>query len=322
MTDYSYILFVFTLSIVTASQAPELSIYDIQYTVDPAGSSPYANQVVDCAGGIVTHKFPGFRPKFTLQMPDSIEGDYFRAIQVKDWLSGAPVFNAVKIGDRVSLQSFYVEEFRGNTILQAWGQYSPQVTVLSSNNLLPDIIDVTVDQIPAPVPAVDGGWYVHDHSTEKYEHMRIRVWDVTVTDWNLGKASDNYALSSEIGGCWAADYMNDDAAGFYHDLVSLDVHFCSVEGILEQYTNAVTGWDYYQLLTTSTADFNTGYLTDMDNDCDVDLQDYSRFTQYWQQQCYTDPNLCGNADIIEDSTVNFLDLLEFSGDWLDGNIFD
>ncbi len=322
MRNILYIwLFVLT---VRPALAAELSIYQIQNTAHPQGKSPYAGQVVDCEGGIVTHKFPGFRPKFTLQMPDnaSPQGNAFRAVQVKDWLTGSPLFNMINKGDFVSLKNLYVEEYRGNTILQAWSQNNPQVTVLSTANPLPQPLTVDVNEIPSPLQGADGGWYVQNHCAEKYEHMLLKVHKVTVTDMNLGKAADNYALTAQNTTCWAADYMNNDANSYYHQLVSLDAHFCSLQGILEQYTNDLTGWDYYQLVTTSTADFNTGFPADIDTDCDVDLQDYSILALFWQNDCADDPNICGGADILKDSNVNLLDFIEFSSYWLEGNIID
>lgn len=46
--------------------------------------------------------------------------------------------------------------------------------------------------------------------------------------------------------------MNLDASGDYDPRIAVDQQFASITGILEQYAN--TGWDYYQLVTTKSAD--------------------------------------------------------------------
>ena len=63
--------------------ATPLSIYDIQYTADPAGTSPYIGQTVDCTGGIVISKFAGGKPKVTLYDPAYADG--WGGLAIKDW---------------------------------------------------------------------------------------------------------------------------------------------------------------------------------------------------------------------------------------------
>ena len=65
-----------------AAHAAPLTIHEIQYTTDPAGASGHDGTIVDCAGGIVTHKFGGGKPKITLQDPAFPAG--WGAIQVKE----------------------------------------------------------------------------------------------------------------------------------------------------------------------------------------------------------------------------------------------
>jgi len=230
--------------------AEELSIYQIQYTTDPAGDSPYALQVVDCRGGIVTHKFGGYRPKLTLQDPDFPDG--WGGIQVKDWTAELELFNNVSVGDWVCLVNVRVEEHRGNTLLQFKSDTHSAVTVTNPGSPLPPHRLVTADEIAAPLEGPPDEWYVVDHSAEKYEAMLLTVEDVVVTEMDLGKACDNYNLRSACGDCWAADYMNADSQGVYHPWVSLGRGFESVSGILEQYVK--NQFDYYQLVTTCTAD--------------------------------------------------------------------
>jgi hypothetical protein len=238
-----------------SSPAPgqPLSIYDIQYTTDPAGDSPQAGNTVDCLGGIVTHKFRGGKPKLTLYSPDFSLG--WGGIQVKDFTTNLDLFDAVAVGDWISLSGVLVEESRGSTLLLF--DTASGFTVESPGNSLPTPIPVAPSDIAAPIQNTDPsdlGWYVADHSAEKYEAMWVQVQNVTVGAMGLGKAGDNYELTDAGGTCWAADYMNADATGLYHPYVATGRTFNSVTGIVEQYTNLSSGWDYYQLLTTSTAD--------------------------------------------------------------------
>jgi hypothetical protein len=136
-----------------------------------------------------------------------------------------------------------------------------------------------VSDIPAPVyDPLEDGWFVENHNAEPYESMRLGVRDVTVTEWDLGKELDNYNLQDSGGGnAWAADYMNQDLQypSVYHAFVSLGQHFCAVTGILEQYTYLPNGWDYYQLITTKTADL--AICGDGNSDGTAALDDLPRF---------------------------------------------
>jgi hypothetical protein len=316
-TVFIFLTAMTTFGLRNLALAEPYSIYEIQYTEDPGGSSPLQGQVIDCLGGIVTHKYGGLRPKLTIQDPNFLLG--WGAIQVKDWLTGAPLFNRASVGDWVTLTNVYVEEYRGNTILQCWSTNNPDLAVISSDNPLPEPLLIDVNEIAAPVyEDVNYGWFVANHNAEKYEHMRLRVENVIITEMWKGKANDNYVLedtSDPNFSCWAADYMNEDAE-LYHPYVYTGRQFCSVEGILEQYTRINYGWDYYQLLTTSTDSFAKA---DLDGDCDFDLRDFSVFAQYWltEEQCAT-PDWCSGADRTEDDFVDTFDLMEFSQHWLEG----
>lgn len=232
--------------------AAALSIYDIQYTTDPAGDSPQNGNVVDCLGGIVTHKYPGSKPKLTIQNPNNPDG--WGAIQIKDWTTGA-LFDNVAAGDWISLTNVLVEEYRGNTLLRYHSDNDPGFVVESSGNSLPAARVVSLSEIAAPSEGPPTEWCVSDHGAEKYEAMRLTVENLVVSAVDLGKALDNYDLQGAGGSCWASDYMNTEVGGnYYHPYVSLGATFESVTGILEQYTKLSSGWDYYQLLTTNTDD--------------------------------------------------------------------
>jgi len=242
---------------VSTSQTVELSIYEIQYTDDANGVSPQNGNLVDCLGGIVTHKRSGGRPRLVLQDPNHPAG--WGAVQVKGWSSD--VFDGVAVGDRVSLTNVFVEEFKSTTFLQYRSEYDSALTVVDVNNPLPRPLIVAVDEINAPVESLDA-WVVPDYSAEKYESMLIRVIDVFVMGLGYGKAYDNYLLASNEdpnAACWICDYMNADKekGAIYHPYIQAGKYFYSVTGILEQYTGDSDGicYDYYQLLTRSSEDF-------------------------------------------------------------------
>ena len=241
-----------------AAWATPLSIYDIQYTADPAGISPYVGQTVDCEGGIVINKFGGSKPKVTLYDPAHADG--WGGLAIKDWTTSKDFYNTVQIGDWVSFTGTAVEEANGNTQLQ-FQSTSDYIIDPSRAGTLPEPVVVSPADVAAPLyQSSPQGWFVADHSAEKYEAMYLKLLDVTVTANGLGKAGDNYVLQAPAGSVsWASDYMNADTGGrVYHPLVTVGAHFQSVAGIVEQYARTNTSgnsWDYYQVLTTGTADF-------------------------------------------------------------------
>jgi hypothetical protein len=272
------------LTFVLPMQAAELSIYDIQYTADPNGESPQNGIIVDCTGGIVTHKSPSGRPRLIIQDPAYPNG--WGAIQVKD-LFGIGVFADVNVGDWISLTNVLVEEFKGSTFLQFMEENNAGFEILSSDNQLPKPLVVKVDEIAAPIEGLDT-WLVANHNAEKYEAMLIKVVNVNVKDTGYGKAYDNYILASNTDPnftCWASDYMNagKDKGLIYHPEIEPGRNFCGVTGVLEQYTDLQDGiyYDYYQLLTTSSEDFTIEQIADLDGDCDVDFLDFGIFTEHW-----------------------------------------
>ncbi len=137
----------------TPTPFESLAIYDIQYTTDPSGDSPYADQTVTTTG-IVT----------------AVEaGNYNVFIQdgSGSW-NGIMIYHPpidVQLGDEV-LVTGTVQEFYG------WTEISPVTTctVLSSGNPLPEpIVLETVDI-----------------SDEQWEGVLIQVEDVSVTNPDLG----------------------------------------------------------------------------------------------------------------------------------------
>jgi hypothetical protein len=239
----------------TEALAQPLSIYELQHTTAPDGSSDYAGQIIDCAGGIVALKFDGYRPRIVLYDPAHPDG--WGAIQVKDWSIGAAeLFDQVSLGDWVELTGVEVEEFRGTTTLHWYSYNSPGFNRVSQDNDLPEPLVLTAAAIPAPLPDGDPptGWYVESHAAEPYESMFVSLAQVTVGEKGFGKADDNYELIQGGNKAWGADYMNIDAGGPYDPRIVTGARLARITGLLEQYTNLDAGWDYYQLVTRSADD--------------------------------------------------------------------
>jgi hypothetical protein len=166
---------------------------------------------------------------------------------------------------------------------------------------------------------------VADHRAEPFESMRIRIENVVVSQMGLGKANDNYVLQDVAEPnrcCWAADYMNQDLPPdeIYHPYVQLGRRFCRLEGILDQYTNSLNGFDYYQLITTATASFALPPETaagNLNGDCIINLADLALFVQEWlRDDCAATNNYCSYADLNTNGAVNLGDLLTLTDNWL------
>lgn len=257
----------------TAANADPLTIRQIQSNTSDGDLSIFDGAIVDCAGGVCIAKSDRFLPRLILVDPNSSDG--WGGVQVRDWTFG-DLYDHVQIGDWVTLSNVAVEEVARTTILQYKPENGAAFAVTSQHNPLPPAVTLTPADIPAPIydPDTDG-WYVPNHDAEPYESMRLIVHDVTVTEMDLGKAVDNYNIRDQAGhDAWAADYMNADIdPSGYHPFVSVGQGFCGLRGVLEQYTNLADGWDYYQIVTFSSADL--AICGDADHDGDVDLSDLS-----------------------------------------------
>jgi hypothetical protein len=65
--------------------------------------------------------------------------------------------------------------------------------------------------------------------------------------------------------------------------------------------------------------FRTDPSGDMDQDCDVDLSDFSAWAANWKSDdCDIGNNWCEGADLTSDHTVDFSDLRDLAGRWLTG----
>lgn len=234
---------IFCVGSVYGGPMDELSIYDVQYTADPTGDSPYNGQTHSVIGGIVTHIWQGFNNRVYLQDPNH---PTWGAIVVKDGEDGE-LSNAVNIGDMIRLDNIYIDEFRGTTFLQYRRSSAPDVSfsIISTGEPVPAPLPLTAADIVNPA----------DHTvTEPYESMVVTLEDVVVGRMDLGKADDNYELLQGSVIAWATDYMNVDAGALYDPRIESGAFLDRITGIVEQYTNAEDSWDYYQLNTRSAGD--------------------------------------------------------------------
>jgi hypothetical protein len=227
----------------SVSRAADLSIYDVQFNTSDGDASMYHGEIHNVSGGVVTHKWAGFQTRVYIQNPAFPE---WGAICVKDW-TGGELASAVEPGDWVSFSNILIEEYRGTTFLQYDPVAAPDVafSIDSEGNPVPAAPLLTAADLIVPV----------DHTaSEPWESMIVRLEDVTVGALDLGKAEDNYELVQGEDVAWGADYINVDAGGPYHPWIYTGAQLASITGVVEQYTNLATDWDYYQLLTRSSAD--------------------------------------------------------------------
>ena len=223
--------------------AQDLSIYDVQSNTSDGDASIYNGQIHNVTGGIVTHLWAGWQTRVYIQNPNFPE---WGAICVKDF-EGGELADAVQLGDWVSFSNILIEEYRGTTFLQYDRTASPDVafSIDSQSNPVPEATLLTAADLIVPV---------NHAASEPWESMIVRLEDVTVGAMDLGKAEDNYELMQGNDVAWGADYMNADAGGPYHPWIYSGALLDSITGLVEQYTKLTDGWDYYQLLTRSSAD--------------------------------------------------------------------
>ena len=229
------------------ARAADLSIYDVQYTADPSGDSPYFGEIHNVLGGVVTHMWHGFNDRVYLQDPAN---PTWGAIVVKD-AEGGELTNNVSPGDWVSFTDIYIDEYRGTTFLQYRRSYAPDIafTIESTGNAVPAPVVLTAADLPVPV----------DHTaSEPYESMIVTLEGVIVGQKDLGKADDNYQLVQGSDLAWGADYMNVEAGAPYDLRIFTGMPLSRITGVVEQYTKLSSGWDYYQLVTRSADDIVVG----------------------------------------------------------------
>ncbi len=158
----------------TVSNATAGTIYEIQYTTNPSGASPYEGTIATVTAVVTadTNDFPltsGYR--YYIQDTDDpySTGGAWNGIYVYNSSSNPATIQAVR-GDRLILTGL-VEEYYGLTELTT----ITAVTIESSGNPLPTPVDVTCAQIRT------GGT-----EAENYEGVLVRLSNLTVTNADLG----------------------------------------------------------------------------------------------------------------------------------------
>ncbi len=151
--------------------APVVTIYDIQYTTDPSGDSPYDGQLVETSGIVTATAYNG----------------YFIQDAVGAW-NGVYVYdnlNAPAVGDNLTLIA-EVDEYYNLTELKNINSY----TVNSSGNVLPPVTVVSTNDVA---------------TMEEYEGVLVQVAAATCTDPDLGYGE--WQLNDGTGPCVADDYL-------------------------------------------------------------------------------------------------------------------
>jgi predicted extracellular nuclease len=161
---------------------PEVTIYDIQYTTDASGDSPYMGEVVTTTGIVTALGMSNFPDNFYMSMP---AGGAWNGIYVHN--SGD---STLAVGDEVTVTAEVVEYY-SFTELKAPENGTITVTVNSSNNTVPAPVVVTTNAV----------------NDEQYEGVLVKVENVTVTS-----AQDTYGQWNVSDG--SGDVQIDD--GFFH----------------------------------------------------------------------------------------------------------
>jgi len=208
-------LLVFGLFLIITSICLAQTIYEIQYTTDPSGDSPYAGQTVTTSGIVTGVGYGGSNSTFFISMPAGGPwcGLYIYTADIEPLL-----------GDEVEVTG-EVSEYYGFTEI-GYGT----ATVLSSGNPLPDPTQITTLQLSAEeayesvltqinnvavtvTPNSYGEWFVDDGTGECqidngfYTYEPINVGDQFISITGLVDYSfDQYSLNPREN----ADFIPDD----------------------------------------------------------------------------------------------------------------
>ena len=174
--------------------ADNVSIYDIQYTTESNGNSPYDGQVVTTTGIVTGFGFPD--DKYFISAP---EGGAWNGIYVYDYT------NNPNLGDEIEITG-KVDEYYNLTELT----YISAFAILSSGNLLPEPVEISTQELA---------------SEEKYEGVLVQINSVTITQ--TPNSNNEWYVTDGTGECQIDD-------GFYHyGNVSVGDSFNSIIGIVD-----------------------------------------------------------------------------------------
>ena len=221
------------------------TIRDIQESTAASNwDSAYNGQSVNVTDGIVTYAgLPPGKSSYRVVIQDPTQTEW-AGVEIKRF---GGTLN-VQVGDKIELTNVVVDESYATTYL-LFDVGSGFSVVSSGNSISPTVI--------SPSLLGTGDTSANPAAAEKYEGMILRVENVTVGAKGFGSHADLYVLDDGAGSCWASDYMNQDRVigQDYHANTVTGASFAAVEGIMEQYQKTINGYDHYQLLTRSTADF-------------------------------------------------------------------
>ena len=200
-------LCVFVLLIISM-QLAALSCYDIQYTSDPSGDSPYANQVVTVEGIVVAEKiFTGINPlNYGFMIADPGGGPW----------SGLFIFTNAYFparGDLVQVTGT-ISEYFGFTEMATFTEF----LVLSSSNLLPQPSIITTNQL------------ANDAIAEQWESVFVAMQDLTVT--SLPTPYGEFFVNNSTASCQVDDQCFPRTGFTWPDLsVGQNIH--RIKGIVD-----------------------------------------------------------------------------------------
>ena len=155
MRKMLFLLFLI-FSVGLLAQTP-VSIYDIQYTEDPSGDSPYVGQVVSTTGIVTAMEYKGYKDNFFISMP---EGGAWKGVLIY-----MAIDTTFVLGDEVEVVGT-VEEYYGLTEISGYNTPIVSVTLLSSGNPIPAPVVITTAELA---------------SSEEYESVLVEINDVVVT---------------------------------------------------------------------------------------------------------------------------------------------
>jgi hypothetical protein len=179
------VLWVLLSSATLALAQPTVTLYDIQFTTDPSGNSPYAGSVVITSGIVTATNYTDHVTRYFL---GDNSGGPWHGIYVFDLAD-----RQVQIGDSVRLQG-EVYESNGETRLH---------NINSSNFVrVPDVREIPAYTVTTAALA----------STEAYEGVLVKTGSVHV----LAVSSSNWTIDDGTGACqvgFGFSYVYEPAVG-------------------------------------------------------------------------------------------------------------
>jgi hypothetical protein len=174
----------------------EVTIYDIQFTEDPSGDSPYAGQVVTVSGIVSGTEFNGNNFFFI----SGEDGGAWNGLYVYQY------DYEVTEGDNVTITGT-ISEYFGFTELTD----ITELVVNSSGNAVPPAIEITTAELAG---------------MEAYESVLVKISDVEVTA--LPNTYNEWYVDDGSGAC-----QIDDGFGVIYADLSLGFEFLSIKGIVD-----------------------------------------------------------------------------------------